>query len=148
MKKLAFCLISVLLVASNAKKHPPTNSCKAYFIVTEQDAVTVNLAMVGLNEPQRKWYEKSGGEFPGICLVNGDATGKRVTLVPLLARLRSTPSHGKSTEYTSQMTAVGTMLGRPMESCRGGATRRVTSWPSAQFTAKTRLSSRRLRHRC
>ena len=82
MKKLAFCAVSFLLVASNviAKKHPPTNACKAYFIVTEQDTVTVNLAMVGLNEPQKKWYEKSGGEFPGICLVNGDASGKRVTL--------------------------------------------------------------------
>lgn len=80
MKKLTFGALALFLLASSAiaKKHPPTNSCKAYFVVTEQDEVTVNLPMTGLNEAQQKWYDKEGGEFPGVCLVNGDATGRRV----------------------------------------------------------------------
>jgi hypothetical protein len=70
----------VLAPGTAAKKHPPSNSCKAYFIVTEQDAATVNLAMIGLNEVQQKWYNKEGGEFPGLCVVNGNATGRRIPL--------------------------------------------------------------------
>ena len=36
--------------------------------------------MLGLNEHQKKWYEKHGGDFPCLCLVNGDATGRRLPL--------------------------------------------------------------------
>jgi hypothetical protein len=82
MKKLILCAPVFAMLASPgaAKKHPPTNSCNAYFIVTEQDAVTVNLPMIGLNEAQQKWYDKKGGQFPGLCLVNGNGTGGRIPL--------------------------------------------------------------------
>jgi hypothetical protein len=78
-------LLAFLLVASTAavrlsSQHPANKACKTYFIVTEKDETTVNLNMIGLNEPQGKWYKKHAGEFPSICLVNGDASGKRVTV--------------------------------------------------------------------
>jgi len=37
--------------------------------------------MVGLTKPQAEWWGKHGArETPGICLVNGNSTGERVTL--------------------------------------------------------------------
>jgi hypothetical protein len=73
-------LIFVTATSTLANKKPSNADCKAYFIVVEQDAITVNLKMLGFNGPQQSWYSKHGGEFPGLCPVNGDATGKRVTL--------------------------------------------------------------------
>jgi hypothetical protein len=80
--KVTVALLGILLTTSGAlaKKHPPSTSCRAYFVVAEKDRITVNLTMVGLNGKQEKWYEQHGGEFPGLCLVNGNASGKRVTL--------------------------------------------------------------------
>lgn len=56
---------------------PGSPACKAYFVVAEQDSVTVNLPMVGLNDKQADWYRKHGGDFPILCLVNADPSGKR-----------------------------------------------------------------------
>jgi len=50
-------------------------------VVVERDKeVTVNLAMIGLNRTQSKWYKDHGGEYPDLCLVNGDGSGNRVAL--------------------------------------------------------------------
>lgn len=50
-------------------------------MVVEHDEQTSNLNMVGLNRPQQEWYDKHGAkEAPGFCLVNGNATGMRVTV--------------------------------------------------------------------
>jgi hypothetical protein len=56
--------------------------CKAYFIPVEQDSLTVNLMMVGLNGPQADWYRKNGNqkEFSGVCAVNANESGKPVAL--------------------------------------------------------------------
>jgi hypothetical protein len=78
--RLVVVLLSLSAAAAEtrASKHP-NSSCAAYFVVAEKDSTTVNLNMLGLSEPQQKWYKKHGGEFPSLCLVNGDASGKRVT---------------------------------------------------------------------
>ena len=57
---------------------PGSPACKVYFLVSEQDAVTVNLPMVGLDDKQADWYKKEGGEFPTLCLVKADDSGQRV----------------------------------------------------------------------
>ena len=72
--------VHTFALLSFGHQKPKNNECKAYFIVVEQDAVTVNLKMIGFNDPQQSWYAKHGGEFPGLCPVTGDATGKRMTL--------------------------------------------------------------------
>jgi hypothetical protein len=80
--RMALLLLACLSWSSGtfAHKHPPAGACKAYFVVTEKDEKTVNLNMLGLNETQAKWYKKHGGEFPSLCPVNGDPSGKRITL--------------------------------------------------------------------
>src|SRR5580658_7256579 len=80
---LAIVIALTLYYPASAKDRkrptdPGSSVCKVYFVVAEQDAVTVNLPMVGLNDEQRGWYKKDGGEFPTLCLVNADASGKRV----------------------------------------------------------------------
>lgn len=75
--------LSMLMCGSLASARKPSGAeskaCKAYFLVAEKDTeVTVNLTMVGLNRPQRKWYRKHGGRYANLCLVNGDASGNRV----------------------------------------------------------------------
>jgi len=61
-------------------KERPTEGCKVYFIAVEHDEQTSNLNMVGLNHPQRDWYEKHGAKYaPGVCFV-GDAKAKQVTV--------------------------------------------------------------------
>lgn len=61
--------------------HPKTEAqCKVYFAVVEHDEQTSNLNMTGLTAPQKKWWEKHGAnESPGICLLNGDSSGERIT---------------------------------------------------------------------
>ncbi len=62
-------------------KEEPEKPCKVYFTVIEHDEQTSNLNMIGLNGPQREWFAKHGAkEAPNICLVNGNATGQRVTV--------------------------------------------------------------------
>ena len=67
--------------------------CKGFFVAVEQDEVTVNLKMVGLNKPQNDWYRKYGDqkEFAGVCLVNANETGERV------------PYESASEEYMSRI---------------------------------------------
>lgn len=81
-RNITAAVLAILICPSIvfANKRPTNESCKVYFVVAEKDANTVDLNMVGLNGPQEKWYKKHGGEFPSLCLVNGDASGKRVTL--------------------------------------------------------------------
>lgn len=81
VRRVVLILLPVLLTGSAAfAKAKSTVPCKVYFIAAEQDERTVNLQMVGLNSEQSSWYRKHGDKFVGICLVNGDATGKRVVL--------------------------------------------------------------------
>ncbi len=61
-------LCSCLAIAKKRPTDPDSGSCKAYFVVVEQDASTVNMQMAGFNTPQNKWYEKHGGEFPTLCV--------------------------------------------------------------------------------
>jgi hypothetical protein len=62
-------------------KNNPQQNCKIYFSVVEHDEQTSNLNMVGLNRPQQTWYDKHGAKVaPGLCLVNGNATGIRITV--------------------------------------------------------------------
>lgn len=74
---LSFCLPAH---AGSKKRpnNPGSPACKAYFVVAEQDTVTVNLPLIGLNDKQADWYHKHGGEFPALCLVNADSSGKRI----------------------------------------------------------------------
>lgn len=66
---------------ARADKHPTdpkSPSCKRYFTIMEQDEETVNLALTGFNKEQQDWYAKHGGEYPDLCFLNADASGKRV----------------------------------------------------------------------
>jgi hypothetical protein len=74
---LLFCIARI--VGASPKDKAP---CKAFFIAVEQDEITVNLKMVGLNKKQSDWYKKNGNqkEFTGICLANINDSGERVPL--------------------------------------------------------------------
>ncbi len=67
---LVFCtLLSVPAFAKDKSQVP----CRAYFLAIEQDSVTVNLQMVGLNKQQSDWYTKrrqQRGIWEGVCLAN------------------------------------------------------------------------------
>jgi hypothetical protein len=66
---------------ADAEKKPCQSSpCTVFFTIVEHDSQTSKLSMVGLNQPQASWWRKRGsGENSGICLVNGNAKGERVT---------------------------------------------------------------------
>jgi hypothetical protein len=54
---------------------------QSLFMVVEHDTQTSNLNMVGFTKPQAEWWGKHGArETPGICLVNGNSTGEKVTV--------------------------------------------------------------------
>ncbi len=74
---LSLLLFRIVGVAGAASKDRAP--CKAFFLAVEQDEVTVNLKMVGLNKLQHGWYRKNGNQkdFAGVCLVNPNETGKR-----------------------------------------------------------------------
>jgi hypothetical protein len=75
------CGVFCLGPATATAKDNHVTACKVYFMVVEHDEETSNLNMVGLNHPQRDWYEKHGAkDAPGLCLVNGNAAGARVTV--------------------------------------------------------------------
>jgi hypothetical protein len=62
-------------------KERPRQDCKVYFTVVEHDEQTSNLKMVGLNRPQKEWYEKHAAkEAPGLCFVGGRESGVPVTI--------------------------------------------------------------------
>ena len=78
---LAICAGILFVPPVSFAKNNPQQECKVYFTIVEHDEETSNLNMVGLNHSQQEWFEKNREkEAPGICLVNGDATGMRVTL--------------------------------------------------------------------
>jgi hypothetical protein len=74
--------VPMVVEQAKASARPePQSPCKVYFVAAEQDEeVTVNLQMVGLNEHQSDWYKKHGDQFAGICPADLDPTGKRVVL--------------------------------------------------------------------
>ncbi len=78
----AFSLLLVSIAGVAGAGSKDTAPCRVYFVAVEQDEVTVNLKMVGLNKPQNDWYRKNGNqkEFAGVCLVNANETGERVAL--------------------------------------------------------------------
>jgi hypothetical protein len=83
------CLFSIALLAcvevlisplTAIAKNKPAEACKVYFMAVERDTQTSKLNMVGLNKPQADWWKKHGArDAPSVCLVNGNATGERVT---------------------------------------------------------------------
>lgn len=83
MKRVAAVALLLFGFAEMAVTKPVEKApCKAFFMVIEQDEMTVNLRMVGLNKQQNDWYQKEGDlkEFAGVCLVNASASGERVPL--------------------------------------------------------------------
>jgi hypothetical protein len=74
---LSFGVAGVALTGSEGA--PP---CKVFFVAVEQDELTVQLRMVGLNKKQGDWYKQNGShkEFSGICLANANESGERVPL--------------------------------------------------------------------
>jgi hypothetical protein len=74
---LFLCLIAVGPADAKDKV-----SCKVFFVAVEQDEITVNLQMVGLNKKQSDWYRKNGNqkEFAGVCVVNANQSGEQVPL--------------------------------------------------------------------
>jgi hypothetical protein len=77
----AFALGALVSAPNTFAKDKTEKNCKVYFMVVEHDELTSNLNMVGLNQPQREWFEKHGAkDAPGLCLVNGNAAGSRVTV--------------------------------------------------------------------
>ena len=73
-----FALLSAAAFAKDKSQVP----CRAYFVAIEQDSITVNLQMAGLNKLQSAWYRKGGnsGEYEGVCLVNLDPSGRQIPL--------------------------------------------------------------------
>ena len=64
-----------------ATKPIKDDACKMYFMVVEHDIETSNLNMTGLTEPQRNWWTKHrANEFRGICHIDGNRSGERVTV--------------------------------------------------------------------
>jgi hypothetical protein len=77
---IALCVGILIGPQLTFAKNRPEQTCKVYFMVVEHDEQTSNLNMVGLNRPQQEWYDKHGAkEAPGLCLVNGNLMGMRVT---------------------------------------------------------------------
>ncbi len=78
---ISICAGILFAPQASFAKNKPHQDCKVYFTIVERDEQTSNLNMIGLNRPQQEWYEKSGvKEMPELCLVNGDATGMRITV--------------------------------------------------------------------
>jgi len=80
MKRAAVAFLLLMLAELAVAK--PKAQCKAFFMVLEQDEITVNLKMLGLNERQNGWYKKDGdqGEFAEVCLARANGSGGRVPL--------------------------------------------------------------------
>lgn len=83
MRKLAMLCAAALVtsyVPAFAKTDPA--ACRSYLVMVEQDQVTVNMQMTGLNGPQREWYSKDGDrkEYSGVCYLDADSTGRRVPI--------------------------------------------------------------------
>jgi hypothetical protein len=76
MKMTLAVIVLALLsaVGASAHKDKPVTPCTAYFMVVEQDAATVNLALTGLNGPQADWYNKQ--KNMSICFLSADASGR------------------------------------------------------------------------
>src|SRR4051812_43665667 len=83
-KVAAITLLFLGLAVIAVGKPRDKATCKAFFLIVEQDAITVKLSMVGLNKRQSDWYEKNGNqkEYAGVCLVNANASGGQVALEP------------------------------------------------------------------
>lgn len=83
LKRIAgFALLLLSIPGAAGADSKDKAPCKAFFAAVEQDEVTVNLKMVGLNKPQNDWYKKNGNQkdYAGVCLVNANASGEQVAL--------------------------------------------------------------------
>ncbi len=76
----AFLLFSIAGAASAGSKGKAP--CKAFFVMVEQDEITVNLRIVGLNKQQNSWYKKNGNqkEYAGVCVVHANESGEQIAL--------------------------------------------------------------------
>jgi hypothetical protein len=78
----AFCIMLLCIpgmAGAGSKNEAP---CKVFFVMVEQDEVTVNLKMVGLNKQQSNWYKKDGNqkEYAGVCIAQASQSGEQVAL--------------------------------------------------------------------
>jgi hypothetical protein len=80
MMRLMLVFGVTMIAGATARANNANTACKTYFVVAEKDSNTVDLNMIGLTEAQQSWYNKHGKDFPSLCIVNGDASGKRITL--------------------------------------------------------------------
>ena len=83
MKKVAAVILlfvgcAVVLIGKPKDQAP----CKVFFVLVEQDEVTVNLKMVGLNKQQSSWYKKEGNQkdYAGVCIVHANESGEQIAL--------------------------------------------------------------------
>jgi hypothetical protein len=74
LRAAAILMLTVCAVSLKAQ------SCKAYFVITEQDYETSNLNMAGFNKPQEKWWGKNAKKTPEICYLDANPKGGQVPL--------------------------------------------------------------------
>jgi hypothetical protein len=83
MKKVAAVILLLVGLAGVLIGKPKDQApCKVFFVMVEQDELTVNLKMVGLNKQQSNWYKKDGNqkEYAGVCIVHANESGAQVAL--------------------------------------------------------------------
>jgi hypothetical protein len=82
MKKVAVTLLLVSCASVLIGKPEDQAPCKAFFVMVEQDEITVNLKMVGLNKQQSSWYKKEGNqkEYAGVCIVHANESSEQIAL--------------------------------------------------------------------
>jgi len=83
MKKVAAVILLLVSCASVLIGKPKDQApCRVFFVMVEQDEITVNLKMVGLNKQQSSWYKKEGNqkEYAGVCIVHANESGEQIAL--------------------------------------------------------------------
>lgn len=71
-KVVAGLAAMLLLTGPALAKKKEAAACSVYFLVVENDEITVQVPITWLNKPQASWYEKHGDrdKFAGICYVS------------------------------------------------------------------------------
>jgi PEGA domain len=87
---LTISLGFVIILAAGSSAYTqskPAAACRAYFTTLETDQVTVGVPMLGLNKPQREWYDKHGakGEYAGICYWDPRSDESQIALAKVVS---------------------------------------------------------------
>jgi hypothetical protein len=83
MKKVAAVILLLVGCAGVLIGKPKDQApCKVSFVMVEQDEMTGNLTMVGLNKQQSRWYKKEGNQkdYAGVCTVDANESGEQTAL--------------------------------------------------------------------